>query len=174
MLKQTLTIFLLSISYWMKYYEMPEDFIGTTEYVSAKDDKGNSTIMVTSEFHKSLENVIQAILDLDINSSKTTSPTGLVDSNILNKSRDNNIAAAFKYFLLRIKSAADKKENPKEYLLSLRDAIVGISYVSIISSTEEDSYTIFEILNARGLALEDHELLKNYIMRYIYPEERRD
>ena len=23
----TLTIFLLSISYWMKYYEMPEDFI---------------------------------------------------------------------------------------------------------------------------------------------------
>ena len=41
----TLTIFLLSISYWMKYYEMPEDFIGTTEYITANDDKGNSRIV---------------------------------------------------------------------------------------------------------------------------------
>ena len=46
--------------------------------------------------------------------------------------------------------------------------------VSIISSTEEDSYTIFEILNARGQELEQHELLKNYIMRYIDPIENRD
>ena len=46
--------------------------------------------------------------------------------------------------------------------------------VSIISSTEEDSYTIFEILNARGQELEQYELLKNYIMRYIEPVENRD
>ena len=130
--------------------------------------------MVTFEFHKSLQQIIQAILDLDINFCKITSPTGLVDSNILNKSRDSNIASAFKYYLLRIKTATDGKYDPKDYLVRMRDAIVGMSYVSIISSTEEDSYTIFEILNARGLALEDHELLKNYIMRYIYPEDRRD
>lgn len=170
----TLTIFLLSISYWMKYYEMPEDFIGTTEYITAKDDKGNSTIMVTSEFHKSLQQIIQAILDLDISFCQITSPSGLVDSNTLNKSRDSSIASAFKYYLQRIKSVTDEVDDPKDYLVRMRDAIVGMSYVSIISSTEEDSYTIFEILNARGLALEDHELLKNYIMRYIYPEDRRD
>lgn len=52
--------------------------------------------------------------------------------------------------------------------------MIGIGYVNIISSTDEDSYTIFEILNARGLDLEDHELLKNYIMRYLQPKERRD
>lgn len=46
--------------------------------------------------------------------------------------------------------------------------------VRIVSSNEEDSYTIFEILNARGQVLEDHELLKNYIMRHIQPEEKRD
>lgn len=46
--------------------------------------------------------------------------------------------------------------------------------VKIVSNSEEDSYTIFEILNARGQELSAHELLKNYIMRYIQPAERRD
>ena len=58
--------------------------------------------------------------------------------------------------------------------MQIRDALIAISYVNIISSTEEDSYTIFEILNARGLDLEDYELLKNYIMRYLQPIETRD
>ena len=56
----------------------------------------------------------------------------------------------------------------------MRDAVVNISFVSIIATSDEDAYTIFEILNARGCALEDHELIKNYIMRYIQPEETRD
>ena len=60
------------------------------------------------------------------------------------------------------------------YLIFLPTHSTEASYVEIISSTEEDSYTIFEILNARGLDLEDHELLKNYIMRYLQPVERRD
>lgn len=170
----TLTIFLLSISYWMKYYDMLADFTGTKEYITAKDDKGNSTIMVTSEFHLSLESIIKAILEIDETQIKTISPTGLIRANTLNKKRDKNIADAFNYYLSRIKATAEEKDDPKSYLLNLRDAIVGISYVSIISSTEEDSYTIFEILNARGLDLEDHELLKNYIMRYMRPEDRRD
>lgn len=46
--------------------------------------------------------------------------------------------------------------------------------VKIESSSEEDSYMIFEILNARGQELASHELLKNYIMRYIRPIEYRD
>ena len=170
----TLTIFLACISFWLKYYDMVEDFEGTKQYIVAKDDKANDTIMVTSEFHKSLENTIHAILELDIDKSKTTSPIGLVDSSVLNRTRDGSIASAFKYYITRIKNSTDSVNDPQDYLVRMRDAIVGISYVSIISSTEEDSYTIFEILNARGLALEDHELLKNYIMRYIYPEERRD
>ena len=43
--------------------------------------------------------------------------------------------------------------------------------IHIFADNDEDSYTIFEILNARGLVLEDYELIKNYIMRYILPQE---
>lgn len=34
------------------------------------------------------------------------------------------------------------------------------------STNIKESYTVFEILNARGKPLENHELIKNYIMRY--------
>lgn len=75
---------------------------------------------------------------------------------------------ALKFFTNKLNTLENEK------ILQIRDALIAISYVNIISSTEEDSYTIFEILNARGLDLEDYELLKNYIMRYLQPIETRD
>ena len=86
----------------------------------------------------------------------------------ISATKDKTIINAFIFFTDRLDSLTDDK------LLATRDALINIGYVNIISSTEEDSYTIFEILNARGLDLEDHELLKNYIMRYLQPVERRD
>lgn len=61
-----------------------------------------------------------------------------------------------------------------EYLVGLRQKVMDINYVHIESTSDEDSYTIFEILNARGQELQDYELLKNYIMRYIQPTKSRD
>ena len=58
--------------------------------------------------------------------------------------------------------------------LLIRDALLGAKYVEIIATTEEDSYTVFEILNARGQPLENHELLKNFIMRYTLPVRNVD
>ena len=62
----------------------------------------------------------------------------------------------------------------KNGLKEIRNAVLEMTVVKIVSNSEEDSYTIFEILNARGQELAAHELLKNYIMRYIQPVERRD
>ena len=99
----------------------------------------------------------------------------LVDSCILTPDRDKAIGDAIKFFYGSIVIELEKDEkNANERLLEIRDAIIGMVLVSIISSSEEDSYTIFEILNARGQELEQHELLKNYIMRYIEPIEERD
>lgn len=69
---------------------------------------------------------------------------------------------------------SNKEIEPSAYLIAMRDALIDTTCVEIIADTEEDSYTIFEILNARGQALADHELLKNYIMRYILPQNAVD
>ena len=60
----TLSIFLASIMFWMKKYGMENDFNGTLPYVIAKDDKNNDIVMVTAENNSSLENIIDAIINL--------------------------------------------------------------------------------------------------------------
>lgn len=169
----TLSIFLSSIMFWMKKKNMNSDFNGTIPYLIAKDDKANDIVMVTTENNGSLENIIQAIVNLDDDSAKKKTVTSIVDGNILNKS-DKIIGDAFKFYLNKIGDLIKDKQNSEEILIGLRNAVRDISFVNITATTEEDSYTIFEILNARGLDLEDHELLKNYIMRYIQPERDRD
>lgn len=48
----------------------------------------------------------------------------------------------------------------EERLRAIRAALLDMTAVKIVSNSEEDSYTIFEILNARGQELAAHELLK--------------
>lgn len=169
----TLTIFLTSIMFWMKKFEMYDDFSGTLQYVIAKDDKNRDMVMVTSENHGTLEHIINTIVHLTDESIKRATVTSIVDGHTLNK-RDEDIAEAFKFFLNAVYKQYEASENDLQILIKLRDAVCDITFVNIVATTEEDSYTIFEILNARGSDLEDHELLKNYIMRYIQPEANRD
>lgn len=170
----TLTIFLSSIMFWMKKNEMNSDFNGTKPYLIAKDDKDNDIVMVTAENHGSLEIIISAIVGLTDDTIKKVTVNNIIESNILAKT-DKNIGDAFRFFMNAIGDIIlDIKDEKKKFLTDLRNAVRDIIFVNITATTEEDSYTVFEILNARGLDLEDHELLKNYIMRYIQPEENRD
>lgn len=169
----TLAIFLTSIMFWMKKYGMDNDFNGTLPYVVAKDDKNNDVIMVTAESSGSLESIIRAIVELSGDSIKKATVTSIVEGNLLSKS-DKNIGDAFKFYMNALVDTYESSNRNPEVFITFRDAVRDITFVNITATTEEDSYTIFEILNARGLDLEDHELLKNYIMRYIQPEANRD
>ncbi len=164
----TLTIFLSAIMFVFKQRNMINDFGGTTKYLLATDHKNNFREIVYPEYHLSLTKLI--------NNIKNISHEEILQYNIetfsrlclVSEDKDKQILNAFCFFANKISEFSDEK------ILAIRDAIINIGYVDILSSTEEDSYTIFEILNARGIDLEDHELLKNYIMRYLRPIERRD
>ncbi len=128
--------------------------------------------IISSDYHQSLEVLIDAIGDYD-NVRKYTL-NAFVESNIISKKKDKLLEDALKYFYSEIKVLCEQRENIEEEILEIRNAIISMTIVSIVSTSEEDAYTIFEILNARGQELEDYELLKNYIMRYITPVENRD
>ena len=169
----TMAIFLSSIMFWMKKAGMEDDFNGTKPYVIAKDDKNKDVVMVTTENNGALENIIESIINMPDDIVKKATVNTVIEPHLLTKS-DKNIGNAFKFFLNTISDKYEEEKKDVQILISLRNALRDISFVKITATTEEDSYTIFEILNARGLDLEDHELLKNYIMRYIQPEENRD
>lgn len=172
----TITLFIAAIMWLFKEKGMEEDFGGTIKYLQAKDLKSQGHIIVDSEFHGSLEQILINICSLTPETVRENKFKGFIDSVSFNKKRDKKIIDCINYFYDETKKITENSDsdNEKRKILKIRDAIINVCFVNIVSSTEEDSYTIFEILNARGLELEDHELLKNYIMRYIQPEENRD
>lgn len=164
----TLTLLLSSLMFAFKKRNMINHANGTKKYLVAIDTKDVEHAIVAPENHLSLTRIVEGVIAISPEDAAAMSAVAFSKSKRASGSKDELIVKAFQYF-----SASFAKMKDEE-LLAFRDAVISVAYVNIKSSSEEDSYTIFEILNARGIELEDHELLKNYIMRYIHPIEKRD
>ncbi|MBQ7018285.1 MAG: DUF262 domain-containing protein [Bacteroidales bacterium] len=163
----TILLFLASIMKLFHENDMLDDFNGTKQYFISKDRKNIEYCVLNSESHIEIKDLIFKI----INENNIISINKIISSIFV---KDNNISSCIKFFYENLKNNCEKYEDKKFYLTSIRDALLDTNCVKITADTEEDSYTIFEILNARGQALADHELLKNYIMRYILPKDAVD
>ena len=98
----------------------------------------------------------------DPNTQFNTLPL-LITNCITNKKKDGVIEKCLKYYYEKLCSRST------DSVATFRNALISTNYVNIKTTGEEDAYTVFEILNARGMDLEDHELLKNFILRYTTP-----
>ncbi len=161
----TVVLFLAAILQLMKERNMADDFAGSFPLLYEKDLKNNMVPVIESEYHLAISKIIKAVcIQPVVHFHKMLS--GIITAN--NRKVDKCIGDCISFFYGELQNKEDK------YLLKIRDAIINTNYVEISATTEEDSYTIFEILNARGQSLEDHELLKNYVMRYILPVSKVD
>lgn len=166
----TIILFLASIMKLFQELEMKNDFDGTIQYLISKDRKGQEYCILSSENHIFLDDFVTRIAKYDCKKDIRE----LIKICAINKSTESNIANCIVFFYDALKQICSQAKDSKSYLISIRDAILDTNCVRITADTEEDSYTIFEILNARGQSLADHELLKNYIMRYILPKNEVD
>lgn len=164
----TLTILLCAMIFLMKKNGQTADADGTRKYIIATDNKGTDVEIVDPEYHLTLPRIVRRVASLEQSELQSTSARAFANECCVSKQNDKNIVQAFVFFCAELSNLTPNQ------LVGVRDAVVSTQYVNITSSTDEDLYTIFEILNARGLPLKDGDLLKNYIMRYIHPKERRD
>lgn len=167
----TITLLILAIMKHFHEKEMKDDFLGTVSYIQSKDNRNQDSVILNSDYHVSLSSLVNGIINLNDNKQ---SVNVFVDTHVLSKDRDGILGEAIVFFYNAIKDDLDNSRKPAERLRNLRKYLLDMIAVRIVSTSEEDSYTIFEILNARGQDLDDHELLKNYIMRYIQPAKKRD
>ena len=167
----TITLLLLAIMKHFRENGMNDDFLGTVSYVQSKDTSNKDVVIIRSDYHTSLASLVTGIIGLE---EQDQSITAFINAHILSKTRDNILGDALQFFYNAIKADLKKSRKAPERLRNLRKYLLDMVAVKIVSTSEEDSYTVFEILNARGQDLDDHELLKNYIMRYILPQKRRD
>ena len=157
----TIILFMSALVGVLKEHELEDDFKGTITKLIIKDLKNQDNCVLHSDFHTCIGDIVLKVCD----SNDKRPFKELLESCIVNKKDDKNIRQCCLYFYDKLKNLDIEK------ILLLRDMMLGTSYVDIVATTDEDSYTIFEILNARGQELEDHELVKNFVMRYIQPQE---
>ena len=169
----TITVFMLAIMMLLKQNNHTNDFEGMLKYVEATDKKNEKHLILDLEQYPSLELMLDTIKSESCESLSRMSLGAYVYRCMLNHDKYKQLRDCYKFFYAAIREEYEKT-NSIEHILRIKDSLLGMGYVHIVADTEEDSYTIFEILNARGTELEDSELLKNFIMRYIQPERDRD
>ena len=96
----------------------------------------------------------------------------IFDSNLLKRDNEWN-RRVIKCFWFYYNYFSDNYSTSDE-LKIVREVILDMKVIHIASEDELDCYDIFEILNARGVDLEDSELLKNYIFKYAQPKYTLD
>lgn len=60
-----------------------------------------------------------------------------------------------------------RKKKTKDTLIFFKKRLIDSEIIEISVDDEQDGFRIFETLNARGIPLEQHELLKNFIYSYM-------
>lgn len=163
----TIILFLLALIRIFKEEELQADVDGTLQYLFLKDRKNVEHLILHSDAHMVLKDLSETI-----KKSKKEDTLAQIQSRITVSKSERIFLEGFAYFYTCLKDLATKYG--AEYLVKIKDSLLDTRYIRIIADTDADAYTVFEILNARGLSLEDYELLKNYIMRYILPKEKVD
>ena len=88
---------------------------------------------------------------------------------LFNKSDKYNekLMNCFAWYYNKLDENLSKTPKKKEYLIQLKEKLVNCEVIEIIVDKDVDGYRVFETLNARGIPLEQHELLKNYLYSYL-------
>lgn len=161
----TFLLFLSSIMYIFKERSLQASFEGLKSYLITTNLVNKEFCKLTAEHYPSLEIFVQNVC----NWKKSYSSITKLVAESSNASKQNKDIFDAVYFFYEKLSKLTTEE-----VEAYRNALLRTSVVEIIATSEEDAYTIFEILNARGQILEDFELIKNFIMRYYEPSDNVD
>ena len=161
----TFLLFLSSIMYIFKERSLQASFEGLKSYLITNNLANKAFCKLSTEHYPSIDVFIQNVCDWSKNYSSITK---LIAESSNASKQNKEIFDAVRFFYGKL----SKLTTPE--VESYRNALFRTSVVEIIATSEEDAYTIFEILNARGQILEDYELIKNFIMRYYEPSDAVD
>ncbi|MBR6414601.1 MAG: DUF262 domain-containing protein [Bacteroidales bacterium] len=166
--QQRITTFQLLLSvimYIFKERSEQANFEGLKSYLITNNLANQLFCKLISDRYPSLEVFIRNVCDWD---RKDNSIDKIISDSSTASKHNDDVFDAVIFFYNKL------KDSTTEEVEGIRNALLETNVVEIIASSEEDAYTIFEILNARGQILEDYELVKNFIMRYYEPSNAVD
>ena len=162
-------ILLLAIMRKANITKNKELFEGVRDYLKAKSAVGeryDKFVNVDNPYFK-------ALLDT---CSTYTEQIDLIENNqdIVKKQYSFQERFIYQCFLHMYELLCKQVDENELNIVEFTNRIMGTIVIETLSTSISESYTIFEILNARGKQLENHELIKNYVMRYYEPTDNGD
>lgn len=159
----TLTMLLVAVA--MIYAENRDAarFEGLEKALFVKDRTNQSHPIVSYKANKNIAKVIE-VMYYNVRLRLSSNMPMISLSEILTESKTpKNIETCITFFYDELKKRVNSDMNRLE---NYRNIIDDIRYIDIVAKEDEDAFTIFEILNARGQSLSDFELLRNFLLKY--------
>lgn len=168
----TITLMLCAICVLFNEAGEESRFRGVTKYIIGTDDMGVEYVRVNNQDLKNFQFIVTEATDYNRLQCKSS----LFSSSYLeNSTQDNvNVKQCFLFFYNQFQEMIQDHKQLAIELGHIKDKIMGLDVIDIRASNQQESYNIFEILNARGVDLKQHELIKNYIFKYIHPRAQID
>ena len=159
----TLTILLRAIV--ARLQELGDNPAATALYenvIEGTDNDGKKYFKLVNESPKPyFQNEIQSI-----------QPEGLKKAE---SEEEQLLSSAFSTFTKYLKAFSLNGQLPLDSIRTLRTQILSyLKFILVTAKSEDDAYTIFETLNARGLSLTSVDLIKNWIFKnfnQIHPND---
>ena len=165
----TLTLLLAIIIKFLKKYDKSTLAENTIPYVASKDDE------IEDKYNMRIDNSyfsIYSMLIFDFCIKNTDCFDAYDFCKKINKqlsTYDKKFVENCNILINLIQKSLNELptyERKSNWLKDVREIILALSCIEITSTEEQEGYIVFETLNARGVPLEQAELIKNYIFMY--------
>ncbi len=168
----TITLMLCAICVLFNELEEESRFRGVTKYIIGTDDMGADYVRVDNQDLRNFQFIVAEATKYNCLQSKES----LFSSSYLeNSPQDNvNVKQCFFFFYNQFQEMIQESSQKAIELSNIKNKIMGLDVIDIRATNQQESYNIFEILNARGVDLKQHELIKNFIVKYIHPRAKID
>ena len=160
----TITITLCAIAYIYAKYNDINRFKALKKYLFTTNNKNEDIPLLSKEQANADIDILVNFLYTDIlNLLENNKEIDDLKNYLKNYKISQNVKECVSYFYEQFENVIDDNLDKLEQICSI---ILEMNYVDIVADSDEDAYSIFEILNARGLPLTDIELLRNFMLKY--------
>lgn len=168
----TIVIMLCAICVLFNEAGEQDRFNGVTKYILGTDDLGKPYSRVGNPDLSNFQLLIDEATSYNSLLSKSNLFSGTY---LISTPKDNlNIKQCFIFYYNQFSEMIAGASERIAELSRIKDKILDLDVIEILATNQQESYNIFEILNARGVDLQQHELIKNYILKYIQPRSDID
>lgn len=165
----TLTVLISAIAYLYAENKQYSLFGGLDKYLIVKTRNDEERPIVSKEANEGVFKLVNSLISATNIAKQKDQGISSPEEICRQCSLKGLIRDCFLFFVkeLRKRSAGDI-----ELLNTYMEVVEDVRYIDVKATTTEDAYSIFEVLNARGQALSDFDLLRNFVLKYCKSDDK--